>query len=1221
MDAAEPNEDRDHLPFLQHHAFIIGINAYEMVSPLQTAADDARKLAEVLGAQQHFLVHPPLLDAKGAAIRTLLERRLPEQVGKGDRVLFYFAGHGIAADGDDGPTGYIVPADADPTDLKTFIPMADLQQALDQLPCRHLLLILDCCFSGAFKWSSQYRAIGTFMPKKIYKERFDRFIHDPAWQVITSAAYDQKALDVVRGIGKATGERGIAKSNDNVAHSPFAKALFEGLAGAADAKGDVEGDGVITATELYSYIRDQVEPETIQEGQTLRQTPGFFPLKKHDKGEFIFLHPRHRLNLSPIPKRSPYKGLESFNEDDQLLFYGRDRVIKALRAQAENNKLLVVSGASGTGKSSVIKAGLLPMLRAEGFRILPVIRPGAHPLAELEQALADSLFPLSQANIVGPPDLRKSILLIDQFEEVMTRCADPDERRQFDTRLRRLLDEDASIHRIILTVRADFEPQLNSGALKADWTKGRYTVPPFSLEELKEVIVMPTIQEVLIFDPPKLVDEIIAEVVQAPGALPLLSFALSELYEAYRASGRQDRALKEQDYKDLGGVVGALSKKVDSLYQGLQPAQQSTMRKLMLRMVSVEGDVASRRAPMDDLDYSDAERPLVDEVVEKLVDARLIVKGQDYIEPAHDALVRAWKRLYDWVHEVGKEKLLLATKLSAAANEFTQSGNREFLWNNNPNLPVVEKELKNPGQWFNAKEIAFIRKSVTRRKRRFRIGVVGTAAVVASLSALWWKAERTIMSARELSETIVQGIDDELRQIPNTRNAREHLFDSVGKLQQTLGKAVDKSTEFESDFMKGEIAVEGQDIDRAEVHYKRAHEKAVDQNKATRVDPAWLYKLSRSYRALGEMALLRGRLNEAKMHYDDSLGSAEKLVSAAPGAGASRNLSVSYAKLGDIARREEQFETAQAFFIKSLTAAKQTVKIAPGNNQWKNDLSITYRELADAEGRLGNKARDNKNLEGAQKHLRLAYDYFEEALKLGRKLVETEPGNNTWRRDLAATYNGRGTLKLGMSWDDPKNHQGDLKDAQRAFKASINTMELLVERDPDNHLWRDDLARSFMKLGAVDYYLNRKDDALKAYNMAVNHAVVLAKADPNNLEWKHVLISSYKELGDVESDLHHRQAAISAYGKALETAKDAANLVKGKGKETDDWRRLQSEIYEKLGDVESNAGRRDAACKALNNAVEIAEDIASSDQSEPRSKEDLEQVKIKRNKGCRGTGK
>ena len=715
----KPRPDIAKLSFARHHAFIIGINAYENnISPLKTAVNDAKRLAEVLQQQHHFEVHSPLLNARGAQIRELLQTTMRQVVGNDDRVLFYFAGHGIAADGDDGPAGYIVPADAEPTDLKTFIAMADLQIALDELRCRHLLLILDCCFSGAFKWSSLHRAIDGLMPKRIYEDRFRRFVEDPARQIITSAAYDQKALDVLDG--KATGFRDVISSDGTVQHSPFALALFQGLEGKADIKGEREGDGVITVTELYCHIRDLIEPATLQKGERLRQTPSFFPLRGHDKGEFMFLHPRHRLNL---PARDvgqlPFKGLASFDESDKHLFYGRDRVIAELKAKADDpsNRLLVVVGASGTGKSSVIKAGLLPLLRDSGLSILPPMRPGAHPLAALARVLKEAEAGAESA----APTVGKAVLLIDQFEEVITRCADPAERRAFDERLRELLDEAGVIARIIITVRSDFEPQLNGGALKQAWSQGRFTVPPFSVDELREVIVMPTIQEVLIFDPPELVDRIIGEVVQSPGALPLLSYTLSELYGAYLRSGRSDRALRQNDYEKLGGVIGALSTKADVLFNGLDDASQNTLRKIMLRLVSVEGDLTGKRVPMDELDFSEADKPLVGAVLDKLIEARLIVRGrdetrgQDSVEPAHDALVRAWKTLHDWIHGAGKDKLILSARLNAAANDFAQSRDGGLLWSDSPYLPLLEKELINSEHGFNTREIAFIRKSVERR--------------------------------------------------------------------------------------------------------------------------------------------------------------------------------------------------------------------------------------------------------------------------------------------------------------------------------------------------------------------------------------------------------------------------------------------------------------------------------------------------------------------------
>ncbi|MFI5077000.1 MAG: hypothetical protein ACHQRO_06635, partial [Vicinamibacteria bacterium] len=255
-----------------------------------------------------------------------------------------------------------------------------------------------------------------------------------------------------------------------------------------------------------------------------------------------------------------------------------------------------------------------------------------------------------------------------------------------------------------------------------------------------------TMQEVLIFDPPELVDEIVGDVVQSPGALPLLAYALSELYEAYRASGRQDRALRKTDYERLGGVMGALRSKADALYQALDPAQQATMRKIVLRMVSVEGDLAGRRVPMADLDYSADENPRVQTVVERLVDARLIMKGEDYIEPAHDALVRAWKTLHEWIHAAGRDTLILGQRLGPDADQFARTRDAQLLWSKNPNLAVAARALKDPQHTFNAREIVFVRKSVARNRRRRRVAWALTVVTLLSLIVLtgWARLEQAL---------------------------------------------------------------------------------------------------------------------------------------------------------------------------------------------------------------------------------------------------------------------------------------------------------------------------------------------------------------------------------------------------------------------------------------------------------------------------------------------
>ena len=738
------NSSQQSLQFAHHHAFIIGVDNYLKVSPLATAVNDAKKIANVLRDQHHFEVYPPILDPLRNTLHTLLYETMPRMIGSEDRVVFYFAGHGIASDGDDGPSGYLAPADADPADLKSFIPMTELREALNSLSCRHLLIILDCCFSGAFKWSSGTRAIGSLMPKKIYKERFDRFIHDPAWQVITSAAYDQKAMDLIVQ-DRPTGNRGLVSTESGENHSPFALALFQALAGEADTRTSLESDGLITASELYSFLRDQVEPATIELGQQKRQTPGFFPLSKHDKGEFIFLHPRHRLNLSPRPSRSPYKGLLSFEESDALLFYGRSDVISDLKFRLRDIRMLVITGASGTGKSSLIKAGLFPWLREMEHPILPTVVPGPRPLEALEKSLSD----LDQTKSKG------AILFIDQLEEIITKCQDQTERAAFLTRLRSVVDDKERIYRVILTVRSDFESYFSAGPLKDIWQAGLFQIPSFNLEQLMEAAVMPTIQEVLIFDPRELADRIVGEIVQAPGALPLLSNTLDLLYQTYNSSGRIDRAMTLSDYEKLGGVMGIMHEKADSVYQSLSPLNQAMMRKIFLRLVTVEGDLEGRKLPLSALNFSTKENIIKQEVIDLLVNARLITINTNYIESAHPEFVRTWKMLLEWIKTSGRDTLLLGERLASQADQYTRTGNSELLWNKNPNLANAARLLQLSNHLFNEQEEKFVRKSIARNLRKSRIVWSITISTIIALSVLaaWAIKERnTAQIQRSIAE-------------------------------------------------------------------------------------------------------------------------------------------------------------------------------------------------------------------------------------------------------------------------------------------------------------------------------------------------------------------------------------------------------------------------------------------------------------------------------------
>jgi WD40 repeat protein len=458
--------------------------------------------------------------------------------------------------------------------------------------------------------------------------------------------------------------------------------------------------------------------------------------------------------------------LQSFEEDDKELFFGRRRVIEDLLQKIYENNLVVVTGASGTGKSSVVKAGLIPGLRRQGYRILPVIRPGETPIAALETVLIESkLFAAAVSlakdmNAVSKKLNRdKTLLVIDQYEELITQCKKGKERDSFVGVLEHFLDNNHTNDlKIVLTVRADFEPQFDGSGLEKYWENGRYPVPSFTTEDLREVILKPVVQEVLSIEPPGLVDRMIDEVIQAPGALPLLSFTLEALYLMYIKSGRTDRVLHEEDYRELGGVVGALRTRADDLYNNynLQPEHQVTIRKIMLRLVSFEGgELTGKKVLMEDLVFLEEENSRVKTIIDQFLKARLLRKDKDagnhvYIEPAHDALIKAWATLWEWITSYGEDKILAQNHLSKAVNDYSSEKNKQLLWHDNPRLDFFKKELESPNSWLNKNEVIFVKESIKlkgQKRRQFIAALVGIIIILTGLSV--FAAYKAVEAAAE----------------------------------------------------------------------------------------------------------------------------------------------------------------------------------------------------------------------------------------------------------------------------------------------------------------------------------------------------------------------------------------------------------------------------------------------------------------------------------------
>jgi WD40 repeat protein len=765
---------------------VLGIDLYEHVPQLRTAVQDATCLAHVLEAKHGYRVELVTTDVTRRHLEDWLETRF-EKVEPGSQLFLYFAGHGCAEDSDQGPLGYLIPQDGRPDNFSSFLPMSWLHERLLELPCAHMLAVLDCCFAGAFRWAST-RQLSAVPDDCLHRERYDRFVGSPAWQVLTSTSFNQKSRD---SFSRLFGVR----TNQSSLHSPFAAAFLDGLLGEACQRqirlkdGRLVPDGVITATDLYQFVKDRVAPLIEYDG--IRQVPTLWPLSRHDAGEYVFLKPGFDLErLLPAPRldeqANPYLGLRPYSSDQADLFFGRQTQTAALhrRVEQEGAPLTAVVGASGTGKSSLVMAGLLP--RLEGDRrwdILGLLRPGRAPLLVLVGVLQSRLLRDgvswtearlthrdALANVVGTclggDPQRRVLLVIDQFEELQTESPAA-QTEQFLLLLADALRRYPQQFRVVLTVLSDYERRFaDSGPLKDFWGNGSFTLPPMSVEELREAITGAAAHRVLFFDPPELVDRLVGEFFQSPGALPLLSFTLSQLYLACLKDG--NRTLRQSDLVHLGGVRGALSTQANAIHDGLPEDERRTLRRLMLRMVDVEGlEPTRRRVPETEVFYSDpAETARALRVVDLFLQKRLIVEAMMLVggrpvrcfEPAHDALVRGWDRLAEWVEQAQRQEavLPLLPHLTRAANDWVQRGQaQQLLWHNHPQLDQARQILAVSEPWLNQAETAFVQQSVALRQqlqRRWWRIAIGVMASLSLLAGIAWLQRNQAEWQRDLAE-------------------------------------------------------------------------------------------------------------------------------------------------------------------------------------------------------------------------------------------------------------------------------------------------------------------------------------------------------------------------------------------------------------------------------------------------------------------------------------
>ncbi|HET8755843.1 MAG TPA: BTAD domain-containing putative transcriptional regulator [Solirubrobacteraceae bacterium] len=349
----------------------------------------------------------------------------------------------------------------------------------------------------------------------------------------------------------------------------------------------------------------------------------------------------------------PFKGLASFEAADAPYFFGRERLVAELVARLVGAPLLAVVGPSGSGKSSVVRAGLLPALAGgvlPGSQDWPqwLIRPGEHPLRQLETTL-------DQAGS------QRFVLAVDQFEEAFTACRDTAERGKFFSEL-----TGAAGGVVVLAMRADFYGRCSEYPELAHLIASNHVlVGPMQRDELQRAVECPA-QRVGLAVEPELVEALVDDVEHAPGALPLLSTALLELWR-----DREGRRLQLASYERTGGVRGAVARLAEEAYGHLDGGQRELARTVLLQLVEVddEGAVERRRRRLAEL----GSREDVERLLEVLAERRLVTISEGTVELAHEALLREWPRLRAWIEDEG-EGLRIERSLRTASREWLRVG-------------------------------------------------------------------------------------------------------------------------------------------------------------------------------------------------------------------------------------------------------------------------------------------------------------------------------------------------------------------------------------------------------------------------------------------------------------------------------------------------------------------------------------------------------------------
>ena len=617
-------------------ALVIGVARYSNFNNLEKTVKDAGAIAEILEQEGNYVIEPlprkldatnesryefeadPKKEVKYKDLLAKIKYFLGEQA-KGKDALIYFAGHGFVAKNDaDDDIGFFAATDSS-KDGQNGLSFDIFTKLVEKSELNSLVVLLDCCHAGKLLERSQYQG----MQKVFYEKDY----------------YLMAAC------------RGSELAREGKEHGIFTAGILNVL------QSKIKEGERIDLDLLFSEVSAKLQ----QSGQAVTHTAG---------GGAITLIEKARGNIATaVNENCPYVGLEAFDQNTAKYFCGRDSQIALLLSKIEASRFVPVIGASGSGKSSLVKAGLIPALEKQGgWCILPPIKPWTDPLAILKKALVEKFYKLPTEikkayakleseglNAILPEGSQRVLLVVDQFEELFTVCTNEEDRKKFIRLLAEGADREGRLT-IATTMRADFvEQALHYPALAKLIQRDRvfWLVEP---SEIRKAIAAPANMQG--YDLTEGLLEVICQDVEAEkNSLPLLEFALTELWER---RDRQKHRLTLMAYTEMGKLRGALDRHAKRLYEELpSDLERDWARRLFLQLVRTGQDVRDTRQRQAKqfllgMAASEADQEAIANLLEIFAgaDGRLLTMDEEnhvaFVDLAHEALMDGWEMFREW---------------------------------------------------------------------------------------------------------------------------------------------------------------------------------------------------------------------------------------------------------------------------------------------------------------------------------------------------------------------------------------------------------------------------------------------------------------------------------------------------------------------------------------------------------------------------------------------